>query len=44
MKMRLKIENRSHRYDKYVKYKMCLSVIKVICTFEAQFMKVLSST
>ena len=39
MKMRLKMENRSHRYDKnrprcrhghkYTKYKMCLSIMMV---------------
>ena len=41
MKMRLKMKNRSHRYDinrpiprhghKYTKYKMCLSIMVVIC-------------
>ena len=41
MKMRLRVKNRSHRYDinrlrtrhghKYTKYKMCLSVVMVIC-------------
>ena len=40
-KMRLKIKYRSHRYDinrcrprhghKYTKYKMCLSIMMVIC-------------
>ena len=42
MKVRLKMKNRSHRYDinrprpgdrhKYTKYKMCLSTMTVICT------------
>ena len=42
MKMRLKMKNRSQRYDrnrprsrhgpKYTKYKMCLSIMMVICT------------
>ena len=41
MKMRLKIKNRSYRYDinrprprhghKYTKYKMCLNIMMVIC-------------
>ena len=41
MKMRLKMKNKSHRYDinrprlryghKYTKYKICLSVMMVIC-------------
>ena len=41
MKMRLKIKNRSHRYDisrakprhghKYIKYIVCLSIMMVIC-------------
>ena len=43
MKMRLKMENRSQRYDinshrrrprhepKYNKYKMCLSIMMIIC-------------
>ena len=41
MKIRLKMKNRSHRYDinrpmprpghKYTKYEMCLSKIMVIC-------------
>ena len=41
MKMRLKMKNRSHRYDingstpwhghKYAKYKMCQSIMMVIC-------------
>ena len=41
MKMRLKIKNRSHRYDtnrprprhghKYTKYEMCSSIMMVVC-------------
>ena len=41
MKMRLKMKNKSHRYDiigptpkhghKYTKYKICLSIMMVIC-------------
>ena len=41
MKMRLKMKNRSHRYNinrpwsrdrhKYTKYKMCLSIMVAIC-------------
>ena len=41
MKMRLKLKNKSHRYDinrpkprhgqKHTKYKMCLSITMVIC-------------
>ena len=41
MKMRLKIKSRSQRYDinrpgtrhgqKYTKYKMCLSIMMVVC-------------
>ena len=41
LKMRLKIKNRSHRYDinrprlrhghRYIKYKMCLSIVMFIC-------------
>ena len=41
MKMRLKMKNRSHKYDinkprpryghKYTKYKICLSVMMLIC-------------
>ena len=36
MKIRLKMKNRSHRYDinrhghKYIRYKMCLSILMVI--------------
>ena len=60
MEMRLKMKNRSQRYNinrrrpshghKYTKYKVCLSIMTVICikqhlaTFAAQFMKKLSST
>ena len=46
MKMRLKMKNRSHRYDinrptprhgyKYTKYKMCLSIMMVICIKQHQ--------
>ena len=42
MKMRLKLKNRSHRYDiniprsrhghKYTKYEMCLSILMNICS------------
>ena len=42
MKMRLKIKNRSHRYDinklrprhghKYTKCKMCFSMMMIVCT------------
>ena len=42
MKMRLKMRNRSHRYDinrprprhgyKYTKYEMCFSIMIAICT------------
>ena len=41
MKMRLRVKNRSHRHDinrlstrhghKYTKYKMCLSIVMVVC-------------
>ena len=41
MKIRLKMKNKSHRYDiirarpryghKYTKYKMCLSIMMVLC-------------
>ena len=59
MKMR-NMKNRSHKYGinrprprnghKYTKYKLCLSIMIVLCinqhqaTFETQFMKKLSST
>ena len=65
MKLRLKMKNRSHRYDinrprpghghKYIKYKLCLSVMMVICIkqhlsnswsswAQLQFMKKLKGT
>ena len=60
MKMRLKMKTRSQRYNikrprpkhgpKYTKYKMCCSIMMVICIkqylslFEAQFIKKLSNT
>ena len=54
MKMRLKMKNRSHRYDinrtrpihghKYTKHKIWLYVLSNYVTFEVQFMKKLSNT
>ena len=52
--MRVKMKNRSHRYDmnrtrsghdyKYTKYKMCLSMMMIMCNNEAEFITKLSNT
>ena len=59
MKIRLKVKNKMHIFDiklrpihgrKYTKYKICLSIMMVICikqhlsNFEAQFMTKLNNT
>ena len=54
MKMRLKMENRSHRYEtnrlrlrhghKYTIYKMYFSIMNSCIMNKAQFMKTLSNT
>ena len=54
IKMRVKMKNRSHRYDinrtrsrhdyKYTKYKMYLSMMMIMCNNEAELITKLSNT